>query len=249
MKVCSSCGKRFESDGYKTCKPCLERARRYRQMHLKEKQEYNYNYYHNNIERERKRSSDYKRANPEKVKESARALREATREKCNERNQKWRKENPEYWHERYLLKREHILKISSIWAKANVEKRRASGKRFRKAHRDKVHAWERRFRQANPDYYIIRNQNRRTHIKGNGGTLTRKDVKRLFVAQNYICPYCNKNLYIRFDDPPEIEHKVPLSRGGSNHISNICIAHASCNREKYTMTDEEYFDFLARNAK
>lgn len=34
------------------------------------------------------------------------------------------------------------------------------------------------------------------------------------------------------NDPWEIDHDKPLSKGGTNHISNLRLAHETCNREK-----------------
>ena len=38
----------------------------------------------------------------------------------------------------------------------------------------------------------------------------------------------------------EWEHKIPLSRGGHNNRKNIVLACRKCNREKGSLTDEEY---------
>jgi hypothetical protein len=54
------------------------------------------------------------------------------------------------------------------------------------------------------------------------------------------CYYCGKaggNL--------QREHRIPLARGGDNHISNIVPACGPCNRAKSTLTDDEYFKLLA----
>jgi hypothetical protein len=54
------------------------------------------------------------------------------------------------------------------------------------------------------------------------------------------CYYCGKaggNL--------QREHRIPLARGGDNHISNIVPACGPCNRAKSTLTDDEYFTLLA----
>jgi 5-methylcytosine-specific restriction endonuclease McrA len=37
-----------------------------------------------------------------------------------------------------------------------------------------------------------------------------------------------------------LEHKVPLVRGGLNEIENLDVAHASCNLSKGRMTEDEY---------
>lgn len=37
-----------------------------------------------------------------------------------------------------------------------------------------------------------------------------------------------------------LEHKTPVSRGGSNHPSNLDVAHISCNKKKNSKTMAEY---------
>jgi len=37
-----------------------------------------------------------------------------------------------------------------------------------------------------------------------------------------------------------LEHKIPLSRSGTNQKENLAIAHRSCNAKKYNKTEEEY---------
>ena len=41
-----------------------------------------------------------------------------------------------------------------------------------------------------------------------------------------------------------IDHKVPLSRGGTNNISNLCIVTQSINKAKGNMTDVEFKQLL-----
>ncbi len=63
-----------------------------------------------------------------------------------------------------------------------------------------------------------------------------------FNVRNYLlekwhrkCSYCGaKNI------PLEIEHIIPKSRGGSNRISNLCIACHECNIKKGKQTAEEF---------
>jgi 5-methylcytosine-specific restriction endonuclease McrA len=62
-------------------------------------------------------------------------------------------------------------------------------------------------------------------------------LKRLHGAHCYYCKLKVDNL--------EREHRIPLSRGGSDHASNIVPACPSCNAAKGTKTDKEYFAYLA----
>lgn len=67
--------------------------------------------------------------------------------------------------------------------------------------------------------------------------------KSLLESTGYRCHYCNQ--VFRAGDLQR-EHRVPLSRGGVNSAANIVPSCGPCNREKGTMTDVEYFDFLAK---
>lgn len=42
------------------------------------------------------------------------------------------------------------------------------------------------------------------------------------------CFYCGRSVP---EDEATIEHLVPLSKGGPNHISNFALAHARCNQD------------------
>lgn len=68
------------------------------------------------------------------------------------------------------------------------------------------------------------------------------------------CYYCGVETVIvdpkkRAKDFPAnrrtIDHKVPTSRGGINHISNYAIACYRCNLDKHHLTEEEYRLVLA----
>lgn len=49
------------------------------------------------------------------------------------------------------------------------------------------------------------------------------------------CCYCSKT-----DVPLEIEHITPKSRGGSNRVSNLCLACRPCNQRKGSQTATEF---------
>jgi 5-methylcytosine-specific restriction endonuclease McrA len=44
------------------------------------------------------------------------------------------------------------------------------------------------------------------------------------------CHVCE--LGFKRNDPWELDHLIALSRGGTNHMSNLLLCHKSCNREK-----------------
>lgn len=51
------------------------------------------------------------------------------------------------------------------------------------------------------------------------------------------CYLCLKQISFGQDS---LEHKIPLSRGGTNEYNNLAIACLSCNHKKHTKTEEEY---------
>ena len=77
-----------------------------------------------------------------------------------------------------------------------------------------------------------------------------KDKRLLFHDQRGKCVYCgNKYRY----DELEIEHMIPKSLGGPDHLRNCQLACASCNKAKGTMTDiefrEKHFKYLPQKER
>lgn len=68
------------------------------------------------------------------------------------------------------------------------------------------------------------------------GVLTQEDIERQYQAQKGICYYCRKQLRRKYD----VEHVVPIARGGSNDPSNIVIACESCNARKHDKMPHEW---------
>jgi 5-methylcytosine-specific restriction endonuclease McrA len=60
------------------------------------------------------------------------------------------------------------------------------------------------------------------------GTLARYEVREFLLSKwNRTCAYCGVK-----DTPLEIEHIQPRSKGGSNRVSNLCLACVPCNQKK-----------------
>lgn len=61
------------------------------------------------------------------------------------------------------------------------------------------------------------------------GSHTKADVEILYKQSRGLCWWCGKRL---IDKKYHIDHRVPLSRGGSDDVSNLCISCPDCNRKK-----------------
>lgn len=74
------------------------------------------------------------------------------------------------------------------------------------------------------------------------------DFIRLFEETDYMCPYCKKRMLL--DDPypyryrPSVDHKNPLSCGGSNDYENLLLCCTSCNIIKGTLDDKYFYRLL-----
>lgn len=64
------------------------------------------------------------------------------------------------------------------------------------------------------------------------GFFTRKTIENLFVKQKGRCACCGELLQEGF----EVDHIIPLSKGGSNYPSNLQLLRTECNRKKGTKT-------------
>lgn len=63
------------------------------------------------------------------------------------------------------------------------------------------------------------------------------------------CAYCGKEFDIEQCSRLVVEHKVPVSRGGSNDLSNLTLSCRPCNSKKGTKTLIEYREYLKQDAR
>jgi HNH endonuclease len=156
--------------------------------------------------------------------------REKHREDINCRHRLWDERNREKlhsWYKRYYY--------------SNRKKESERKRKWYKTHKDLAAMRGRRYHNAHPEAANKRRYEYRTRMRDNGGSFTNHEFNKLLAAQEYSCYYChvpffNNTIYARY----HIDHKTPISRGGSNDIFNIAISCPTCNLVKGKMTDEEY---------
>jgi len=66
------------------------------------------------------------------------------------------------------------------------------------------------------------------------------DVELQKRSQNGLCWWCGDP----HGDNYEVDHRIPLSRGGTNWPENICIACFDCNRSKHNKLPHEWIGRL-----
>ncbi|MEP7003320.1 MAG: HNH endonuclease signature motif containing protein [Chloroflexota bacterium] len=140
------------------------------------------------------------------------------------------------------------------WIRRNGEKAREAMRRWRERHPDEHRAEnaayyarnaERlnkriaEYHRANPAVVRAKSQRHRALRKGAEGAFTPQQWKDLVAVHGGRCAYC------RCDVPLEPDHRVALSRGGSNRIDNILPACRRCNARKHRMSEAEFRARLA----
>jgi 5-methylcytosine-specific restriction endonuclease McrA len=117
------------------------------------------------------------------------------------------------------------------WRRKNCEHRKQYQAKYRAGNGRYYKAWY----EANKwRYRIYRSRRRQRGMPDNG--YPEELVRQLLNDQDKRCAYCNQIL----DSTFEIDHIVPLSRGGTSDRSNLCAACRPCNRQKHARTPEEW---------
>ena len=92
---------------------------------------------------------------------------------------------------------------------------------------------------TNEDRHRKANRSRaRQH--GAKGAFDERDVEARIDRQEACCYYCREGLEFDGRNKWQVDHFIPLSRGGSNWPSNIVIACRRCNRAKGDKTPWEF---------
>lgn len=146
----------------------------------------------------------------------------------------------------YRAHAEREIAQAKAYGLAHIEWRRERDRAYYYKHREERNAKSRitckRHYQQNKDAYIIKSRNRRLLRKGAEGTHTKDDLDAIYAAQHGRCYYCGVTLA----KPIHVDHKQPLSRGGTNWPDNLALTCAFCNLSKHNSTEAEFRARLQR---
>lgn len=90
----------------------------------------------------------------------------------------------------------------------------------------------------------VRRRSRERQARVERWVPSRELRQRLFSEQAGLCALCGTPIEDMED--AEVEHLTPAVRGGSNHYTNLALAHLTCNREKTQKTLGEYINWRVR---
>ncbi len=126
----------------------------------------------------------------------------------------------------YKLPHSHCKQCNAAW----FEARRGEPRKrpYREHYKLSPEAKKRRILEANQ----VNKHNRRA-----AGRMPKKAViKQMLLDQKCLCVYCGQDI----SDGYHIDHKTPVSRGGTNAADNLHLTCARCNISKGSMTHEEF---------
>jgi 5-methylcytosine-specific restriction endonuclease McrA len=142
-------------------------------------------------------------------------------EKHREYNRAYRAKNPNKDREYYEKNKAVLLPKMAEYNRRNWEAYLAKMRAWRKDNPEKVQVWVR---------------NRRAKLKGLNGSHTIDDIKALLEAQQGLCVYCRCDIRESF----QVDHIVPVAKGGSNDKSNLQLLCKTCNLDKRDKDPHEY---------
>lgn len=156
-------------------------------------------------------SSSYKKSNPEKINVAKRAWWRANSEKLLEISRLAYRKNPEAFKKRVKKYR------AENWPKISERLKKARLKDLAKSRSESsVAAQKRRARAAKAE-----------------GAFTAKDIYNIRKLQKDKCAFCRCKLHGR----GQIDHRVALSRGGTNFPRNLQLVCKSCNPRKNNLDE------------
>lgn len=233
-KTCKKCGKIFPltneffqprkgaKDGFRNdCKKCIsEYKKQYRKKNIEILTAKRKERYIRNKERELTKNKEYKDSHKDELKQWFKNNYEKNKEKILKRNKIYKENNKEYFKKKNKEYREKNKEYISKWKKEyniiNNKEISIKRKKYREEHLEECR------QQKN-----ISNQKRKALKRSLPYTLTNNEWNEIKNTFNYECAYCREKIELQMD------HFIPLSRGGEFTKNNIIPACRRCNISKF----------------
>lgn len=143
----------------------------------------------------------------------------------------------------HTANRDRILARKYSVYHADPERARRISRAWRTANRGKTRAASRRWQERHPEQNRVARRNTYNNRKGVVGRHTAADIQEIWRLQRGRCAYCPSKLdRVRM----QVDHIVPIKRGGSNWRRNLQLLCAPCNQTKNARDPIEFAQSLGR---
>ena len=164
---------------------------------------------------------------------------------AKENCRRWREKNPTYFHDRKDKKREY----DRVYREKNKEKIKEDKRRYYQENKGRLYEKARKWKEDNPERHREAaaawskshpekvnavTQRYRARKRNAEGSYTADEWLKLCNYYGDICLCCGETKKLTVD------HVVPISKGGSNHIENIQPLCGSCNSSKGNWHSTDY---------
>lgn len=136
--------------------------------------------------------------------------------------------------------RQKRREASKEWYGKNKDRVRAYKVAYLEAHRERIAERAREYRANNLEKYRAHRRNRKARARNAEGSFTHEDVAALYVKQDGCCYWCSVDLGDRY----EVDHYIPLAKGGTNNPDNLVLACQTCNASKGAKMPDEFRAYL-----
>lgn len=178
------------------------------------------------------KTKNYRKENILDIKNREKVYRDLNKSVLNKRCKDWRIRN-----------KDRILKEEKQYRLENIDRVKARKSRYKAKNRDNIKILAKQWRKNNPDKVKAFKLNRRAYGKVNGNDIINLRKSNIEKYGMLTCVYCE----IVVKDY-HIDHKLPVSRGGTNDLENLAISCPHCNLSKHTKTAEEFIDWRKDNS-
>lgn len=178
---------------------------------------------------------------PDLYKRFDREQKDRDREKLRQRDRTRYWTNPDVARARVRAYYQANTEIVKQKARDATRERRLRNDESYETYSTKATARAKRWANANPDKVLVYKRNQRARRKSAPGSHTADDVHDIHRMQKGRCAFCRNRLK-KYD----VDHIVPLSKGGSNGRANLQLLCAPCNRRKWAHDQIEVMRSLGR---
>jgi 5-methylcytosine-specific restriction endonuclease McrA len=144
----------------------------------------------------------------------------------------WKKKNPD-----------KVKKAVRKWQSKHPEIVKKANRKFHNSHKKERYQFTKRWRKDHPMKVKAANHKRRKSLEAAGGLL---DTTIKLIYEDNIKRYGTLTCYLCLKPIPlgkdHLEHKTPLSRGGTNEYHNLGVACQHCNCSKHNKTEKEFMN-------